>query len=91
MTTILQSYNVTEDFKPYPYSMNIESGRMCVIQYRKTRLELMPKPYKTSCFDYKNIGYYSRSDYILKCKIFELCRKPKRMTREFSISAKILK
>ncbi len=29
----------------------------------------MPKPYKTSCFDYKNFGYYSRSDCIFKCKV----------------------
>jgi hypothetical protein len=61
--------SVTEDFRPYPYTLNIQSERQSIIRFKKIRVELMSKPYKTSCFDYKNIGYYSRADCIFKCKV----------------------
>jgi hypothetical protein len=38
------------------------------IKYRKTIVQLMPKPYSTSCVDYTKVGYSSRSDCIFKCK-----------------------
>jgi hypothetical protein len=61
--------SVTEEPKPYPTVINVENGVMSAIRFRKTRVELMPKPYKTSCFDYKNIILNSRSDCIFKCKV----------------------
>jgi hypothetical protein len=37
------------------------------VEYRKTDIQLMPKPYKTSCFNYEKLGHISRADCIFKC------------------------
>jgi hypothetical protein len=34
-----------------------------------TKVQLLPKPYKTSCVNYNQFGYRSRSECILKCRI----------------------
>jgi len=39
------------------------------IKYNKKIVQLMPKPYQTSCVDYKLFGYRSRYDCLLKCRI----------------------
>jgi hypothetical protein len=75
--------SVTEEPKPYPTIINVENGVMSAIRFRKTRAELMPKPYKTSCFDYKNIGYNSRSDCIFKCKVDNYVRNLSRWPKKY--------
>ncbi len=38
------------------------------VNYEKTIVELMPKPYSTACVDYKQFGYNLRSDCIFECE-----------------------
>ena len=40
-----------------------------MISYMKAIIELLPKPYKTSCIDYSLYGFELRKDSIFKCKI----------------------
>jgi hypothetical protein len=47
-------------FNPY-YEWNIK--------YHLTKVQLLYKPYKTSCVDYNQFGYRSRSECIFKCRI----------------------
>jgi hypothetical protein len=61
--------SVTELVKFYPVYVHNRNFGMSLIHFRKTKVELLPKPYTTSCFDYKTIGYNSRSDCIYKCKV----------------------
>jgi hypothetical protein len=55
--------NSKKDFKHYFLFFSY-------IEYEKTKVKLMPKPYSTSCIDYKKFGYnYNyRAECIFKCK-----------------------
>ena len=44
------------------------------IKYHKTTIDLLGKPYKTNCFDYRQKGFNSRNDCINKCRL-EMLRK----------------
>jgi hypothetical protein len=39
------------------------------INYRKTIVELMPEPYRTSCTDFRKLGHLSRNDCMFKCYV----------------------
>jgi hypothetical protein len=45
------------------------------VNYKKTLVELMLKPYSTSCVDYKHLGYNFRSDCIFKCRTKKFTKK----------------
>jgi hypothetical protein len=48
--------------------INHNESEVIYVNYKKTLVELMPKPYSTSCVDYKLYGHNFRSDCIFKCK-----------------------
>ena len=39
------------------------------LEYRKTIIKSLPKPYNTDCYDYRGMGYKSLTDCIEKCRI----------------------
>jgi hypothetical protein len=47
--------------------INGEKSNEFNAEYRKTNIQLMPKPYKTSCVYYEKLGHISRADCIFKC------------------------
>jgi len=55
----------------YGYDRNyldiVRTSENNVINFYKTQINLMPKPYQTSCFDYRLKGYHSRDDCIFRC------------------------
>jgi hypothetical protein len=60
--------SIIDEFRPYPVYVESRPFGMSLVYFHKTRVELLPKPFATSCFDYKTIGYHSRYDCIFKCK-----------------------
>jgi hypothetical protein len=48
--------------------LKISHNEVIEVNHEKTLVELMPKPYSTSCVDYKQFGYNFRSYCIFKCK-----------------------
>jgi hypothetical protein len=48
--------------------INYNESEYIEVNYQKTIVELMPKPYSTACVDYKKFGYNSRSDCIFECE-----------------------
>jgi hypothetical protein len=49
-------------------SINHKQPENIKINYKKTLVKLIQKPYSTACVDYKQFGYHLRSDCIFKCK-----------------------
>lgn len=71
---LLQSFNIIIHNRKYPPS----EGQEKLIYTRdkseehlsitKTTISLLPSPYITACFDYRQIGYKSRQDCVHNCK-----------------------
>ncbi len=49
-------------------SINHKQPENIKINYKKTLIKLIQKPYSTACVNYKQFGYNFRSDCIFKCK-----------------------
>jgi hypothetical protein len=49
-------------------SINHKQPENIKINYKKTLVKLIQKPYSTACVIYKQFGYNLRSDCIFKCK-----------------------
>jgi len=49
--------------------ITLNPNQISYTKYHVTNVQLMPKPYKTSCVDYTQFGHRSKSDCILKCRI----------------------
>ena len=43
--------------------------KTCYLEYHKTVVHSMAKPYETNCMDYRDVGFDSRNDCINKCRI----------------------
>ena len=43
--------------------------KTCYLEYHKTIVHSMAKPYETNCLDYRDIGFDSRNECINKCRI----------------------
>jgi hypothetical protein len=60
---------ITDSFEDNRVNITFIPHYTSITKYHITKVQLMPKPYKTSCVDYKKFGYRSRYDCILKCRI----------------------
>jgi len=58
---------IYDDFDPN-YLEIVRRNEDNQVHFYKTQINLMPKPYQTSCFDYRLKGYHSREDCIFRCK-----------------------
>ncbi len=60
---------ITDSYNDNMAKITFSFNRISYTNYHMTSVQLMPKPYKTSCVNYKEFGYNSRADCVAKCKI----------------------
>lgn len=60
---------ISDSFDYNMIRVNHIPGQKSCIKYHLNEVYLLPAPYVTKCHDYKENGYRSRLDCVLKCKI----------------------
>ena len=64
-----RTQTIKHTFKFNSLRIKVNESTISIIRFTKSIIKLLPKPYQTSCVDYRVFGYESRDDCITKCEI----------------------